>query len=426
VGRAWLSSCLTGVLVTRIHGVADEAEVTVELQQEGSVVPVSSMDVIELSDADRQVLRRLVRAGTTAQRLVVRARIVLLAGDDLPNAVIAERVGVCVDTVRKWRHRWFCSSGRASLGDAKRSGRPPRFAPVQVAQVKALVCQPPQASAVPLARWSCPELARQAAADGICAAVSSATVRRWLAEDAIKPWQYQSWIFIRDPDFAAKAQAVLDLYARQWKGAPLGPNDFVVSADEKTSIQARCRCHPTLPAGRSRMMRVNHDYHRGGAVAYLAAYDVHRATVFGRCEATTGIEPFTALVDQVMTREPYASANRVFWVVDNGSSHRGQKAIDRLAARFPNAVMVHTPVHASWLNQVEVYFSIIQRKVLSPNDFTDLAVVQKRLTDFEHRYNDTAQPFKWKFTTSDLAELLDRLDRHHPTGTASPNQTRAA
>ena len=146
----------------------------------------------------------------------------------------------------------------------------------------------------------------------------------------------------------------------------------MISADEKTSIQARCRCHPTLPPGRARMMRVNHDYHRRGAVAYLAAYDVHRAKIHGRCEDTTGIVPFTTLVEQVMTQEPYTSAERVFWVVDNGSSHRGQKAIDRLAEQFPNAVMVHTPVHASWLNQVEIYFSIIQRKVLSPNDFNDL------------------------------------------------------
>jgi len=91
------------------------------------------------------------------------------------------------------------------------------------------------------------------------------------------------------------------------------------------------------------MMRVSHDYQRRGALAYLAAYDVHQARVFGRCETTTGIEPFTALVEQVMTCEPYTSARRVFWVVDNGSSHRGRKAIDRLAERFPNAVMVHTP-----------------------------------------------------------------------------------
>jgi len=126
-----------------------------------------------------------------------------------------------------------------------------------------------------------------------------------------------------------------------------------------------------------------------------------------------------------MTQEPYASAKRVFWVVDNGSSHRGQSAIDRLAERFSNAVMVHTPVHASWLNQVEVYFSIITRKVLSPDDFTDLAVVEKRLSDFEARYHDAARPFKWKFTANDLADLLERLDsREQPPGTdsASPEQ----
>ena len=135
----------------------------------------------------------------------------------------------------------------------------------------------------------------------------------------------RSWIFLRDPDFAGKAKRVLDLYARVW-AEPLGADDYVISCDEKTSIQARCRCHPTLPPGRSRTMRVEHDYDRGGALAYLTAYDVHRAHVIGRCAPTTGITPFMALVEQVMTQEPYASARRVFWVVDNGSSHRGDAA----------------------------------------------------------------------------------------------------
>jgi hypothetical protein len=144
---------------------------------------------------------------------------------------------------------------------------------------------------------------------------------------------------------------------------------------------------PTLAPGAARAMRVNHTYGRGGALAYLAAYDVHRAKVFGRTEARTGIEPFMALVAQVMSQEPYASAKRVFWIVDNGSSHRGTKAADRLVAAFPNAVLVHTPVHASWLNQVEIYFSVVQRKVVSPNDFTKLTQVRERLRDFEDRYN---------------------------------------
>ena len=102
----------------------------------------------------------------------------------------------------------------------------------------------------------------------------------------------------------------------------------------------------------------------------------------------------------------------MFWVVDNGSSHRGQAAIDRLATQFPNAVMVHTPVHASWLNQIEIFFSIVQRKVVTPNDFTDLGVVENRLANFEDRYNQVARPFKWKFTTNDLNDLLTRLEHH--------------
>lgn len=209
-----------------------------------------------------------------------------------------------------------------------------------------------------------------------------------------------------------------------WDGKPLGEDEYVISSDEKPSIQARDRCHPTLPPGEgNRPMRVEHEYERRGAVSYLAAYDVHRAVVFGRCAPTTGIDPFMALVEQVMTQEPYKSAKRVFWVVDNGSSHRGQRAVDRLAEKFPNAVMVHTPVHASWLNQVEVYFSVVQRKVLSPNDFPDLDAVGKRLHAFEKRYNASARPFKWKFTPSDLDDLLARIARHengrnHPAATS--------
>jgi transposase len=383
-------------------------------------------DPITLTGSQRRELAGLLRSGRTEQRLVTRAAIVLAAAEGQPNAAIAASLRVCEDTVRKWRRRWCAAPGIASLADAERCGRPPVFTPAQVAQVKARACRPPTECGAPLARWSCPELADQAVAEGICPSISPTTVRRWLSEDALKPWQYRSWIFITDPDFAAKAQRVLDLYDRKWDGKPLADNDYVISADEKTSIQARCRCHPALPPGVSRAMRVSHDYDRRGAVAYLAAYDVHRAQVFGRCEDTTGIEPFARLVTQVMTQQPYACADRVFWIVDNGSSHRGRKAIDRLAAQFPNAIMVHTPVHASWLNQIEVYFSIVQRKALSPNDFTDLDLVIDRLNSFEDRYNATARPFKWKFTTNDLANLLDRLDQHQPMPDGSPAQPRAA
>jgi hypothetical protein len=214
----------------------------------------------------------------------------------------------------------------------------------------------------------------------------------------------------RDPAFAAKAGVVLDLYQRVFAGAPLGEDQYVISADEKTSIQARCRCHPTLPPGQARSMRVEHEYERRGALAYLAAWDVHHARLFGRLEPTTGIDPFGRLVEQVMTTEPYVSAERVFWIVDNGSSHRGQASIRRLEGNYANLRLVHLPVHASWLNQIEIYFSIVQRKVLIPNDLTDLAEVEQRLLGFQRRYEQTAVPFAWRYTRADLDRLIGRLD----------------
>jgi hypothetical protein len=166
-------------------------------------------------------------------------------------------------------------------------------------------------------------------------------------------------------------------------------------------------------------MRVEHEYERGGALAYLAAWDVHHARLFGRCEQTTGIAPFGRLVAQVMTTEPYASARRVFWVVDNGSSHRGRASVERLEGQWRNLRLIHLPVHASWLNQIEIYFSVIQRKVLTPNDFTDLAEVERRLLAFQHRYQRTAVPFDWRFTRADLDRLLRRLDEHQHHATAA-------
>lgn len=148
------------------------------------------------------------------------------------------------------------------------------------------------------------------------------------------------------------------------------------------------------------------EYTRGGTLAYMAAYDVHRARVFGQIAPKTGIEPFADLVAEVMTTEPYASAKRVFWVVDNGSSHNGWRSVLRMEDARPNARLVHLPVHASWLNQIEIYFSILQRKAISPVDFADLAT---RILDFQKRYNAEAKPFDWRYTRDHLNAFLTRL-----------------
>jgi transposase len=379
---------------------------------EESPVPASPY-VICLDDAARVELEAVSRRATAPFRLVQRARIVLLAAAGLENREVAARLGVCEDTARKWRRR-YCQGGLAGLADAPRPGRPRTFPARVAAEVKALACEPPAGSGRPLARWTCPELARQAAAAGIVTSVSASTVRRWLADDAIKPWQHRSWIFPRDPYFALKGGRVLDLYQRTWEGAPLGEDEYVLSADEKPGVQARSRVHLPLPPGPRRAMRAESEYVRCGTLAYLAAYDVHQARVFGRCEPTTGIRPFTALVDQVMRAEPYASAKRVFWVVDNGASHRNWAAAARLSDAYPNAQMVHLPVHASWLNQVEVYFSVIQRKLLTPDDFGDLDSLAEQVLAFEQHYNTAARPFDWRFTRTDLNQLLTRLGRHDP------------
>ncbi len=278
--------------------------------------------------------------------------------------------------------------------------------------MKALACELPHEHGLPLSRFSMSELKREAIARGIVASIGETTIWRWLSEDAIKPWNHRSWVFPRDPDFEAKGGRILDLYEGVWEDSALGPDEWVISADEKTSIQARRRRHATLPPAPRRSLRVEHEYERKGAVAYLAAWDVKQARVFGRCESSTGIEPFNRLVMQVMSQEPYRSARRVFWVVDNGSSHRGQASIDRLQGRWDNLVLVHTPVHASWLNQVEIYFSVLQRKVLTPNDFTSTAEVEDRILRFQRHYEQVARPFRWKFTRRDLQELLDRLQRY--------------
>ena len=278
-----------------------------------------------------------------------------------------------------------------------------------MATVKALACELPARREEPLSRYSTADLVRLIAAHPERPPMSASTIWRILDRDALKPWPHRSWLFPRDPQFAAKAGRVLDLYAGWWEGQPLDPADCVISADEKTSSQARARRHATTPPLPGQPMRVEHEYVRGGALAYLAAWDVRRGGAIGRGDTTTGIGPFGALVDQIMAQAPYRRAPRVFWIVDNGSSHRGAASADRRQRRYPNLILVHLPTHASWLNQIEIYFSIIQRKVLSPNDFPDLAAVERRLLAFEARYNDTAVPFDWRFTRADLDRRLAQL-----------------
>jgi hypothetical protein len=220
------------------------------------------------------------------------------------------------------------------------------FPPQQVAEVKAIACELPVTHGLPLSRFSRTELYRLVFERGVTDA-SASTIWRWLHDDAIKPWQTRSWIFPRDPNFAEKAGRALDLYARIFEGKRLRPDEYVICADEKSQLQALGRRHDSVAGGPGRPALVEFEYERGGTLAYLAAWDVHHANLFDRVEAKTGIDPFGRLVEQVMSTEPYKSARRVFWIVDNGSSHAGKTSIRRMQHAHPNAHLIHLPVHAS-------------------------------------------------------------------------------
>jgi transposase len=380
-------------------------------------MPLPRAVPVTLTAAQRTTLNKRARGAKTAYRDRLRARIVLAAARGRDNARIAADLQVTVDTVRKWRGR-FAGRGLDGLADLPRAGRPRRISELTRAAVVALACQLPAATGVPLSRWTGPELLAEVIQAAPQEKLSASSVLRILAEHPVKPWQYQSWICPRDPDFAAKAAVILDLYQGYYQGQRLAPGDRILSVDAKPSIQARGRCRPTTPAARGRPVRVEHEYVRHGALALLAALDVHTGKVFAATPDTTGIAPFMDLIGKVMSRPEYKHAPRVFVIVDNGSDHRGQTAADRLRDAHPNATLIHTPVHASWLNQVEIVFSVIQKKVLTPGDFPGLGTLSYALLAFVHRYNRSARPFNWKFTAGDLTALLHRISQHEQTATS--------
>src|SRR6266446_35288 len=350
-----------------------------------------------------------VRRKTASHQSVQRFQLALLLHEapQLGHEEAGQRVGLSGRQVRRWRQRW--ATGDFAVTDASGRGRKAVFSPLDHALIKAIACELIAETQQPLSRQSLADVtARGRSVLG--KPISRSTVWRVLDRDALKPWSYQYWIFPRYPQCAQKAGPILDLYAGRWQGRPLGSKDHILSADEKTSIQARRRCHPPLPPAPGQPAYIENEYKRGGALQYLAAWDVRRGYVMGRCEPKTGSAPFGRLVKQVLAEEPYRSGERLFWIVDNGSSHRGAAAKKRLRQIDARIILVHTPVHASWLNQVEIYFSILQRKVLTPNDFTDLEALQLRLALYEELSNQNPTPFQWKFDRTKLTALLAKIE----------------
>jgi hypothetical protein len=366
---------------------------------------------IKLSGKEKQLLRQGKRKGYKNARLVIRILIILLADAGRTLAETATILGCCEQTVLNQRKRFLArrSAGPVvALPDLPRSGRPATYGAQARAEIVATVCEVVKEHQQPLSRFSTTDLHHILVEEKGLPHLTHGSLVRILAQNVLKPWRYTYWLFPRDPDFVAKACVVLDLYAGFWEGQHLGPDEYVLSADEKT-IQVLVRCHPGLPPVPGEVQRVEFEYERLGTVAYHAAWDVFQGRILGRVAPNTCIATFKELIDLVMTQAPYHNAARTFWIVDGGSAHHPSTFPARLQGMYPSAVAVLLPTHASWLNQIELYFSIVQRKVLTPMDVADADALTQRVLDFQDYYQERAQPFSWKFTAADLKKRLDAL-----------------
>ena len=360
---------------------------------------------ITLTAQDRLDLEAVIRKATSPQRDVFRARIVLLAAAGATNTEIAEELACTRKTVRKWRGR-FAEAGRAGLADAPRSGRPPIYDDTVRAHITALACELPVKHDLPLSRLSITDI-HMVAVSEIDLCPSPSTIAAWLKHAAIKPWTWTSWKTPRDPEFAQKAAPVLDLYNGTWNGEDLTDGDVVICADEKTAIKARSR-HRS-PPGPGTPLHVEHEYDRHGGCTYQAALIVGTGEIYGRCVTRNTRANFERLVEDVMNHPICRRADRVFWILDNGTAHHPNTFTGWLKKQYDNVEGVHLPKGASWLNQIELYFSVLTRKALTGGSFESIVELMHQIAGFEVLWNAVPEPFEWTYTTGDLERLLAKL-----------------
>jgi transposase len=275
------------------------------------------------------------------------------------------------------------------------------FPPEVAIHVVRLACERPDLLGRSLSQWDCTELARQLMAEGIVAGISAATVRRILVCHHLKPWRHHLWLYPkkpRDEAFYTIISELIDLYTR-----PLPDDEIVLSVDEKTSLQPRPRLSPTRPAQLENIPnRYEHEYQRRGALNLLAAFDTRSGTVFGQCYPRKRQQEFITFLEQ-LDAEIDPHINTIHLVCDNVSTHHG-KEVRTWLAKHPRFVMHFTPVHCSWMNQVEQWFSIFQRKRLRIADFESTEHLQAKIGQFIGEWNQHAHPFNW--STKSVAKVM--------------------
>jgi len=360
---------------------------------------------IILSYSEQQHLEDVVRRATASQRDAFRARIVLLAARGFNNTQIGDKLSCTRKTARKWRNR-YAESGRAGLADKPRPGRPRVYDEATRARITALVCELPADRGLPLSRFSSADIHTEAARElDPCPARS--TIAAWLRQAAIRPWTVTSWVTPRDPQFKQKAARVCDLYTGMWEDEPLTEGDVIICADEKPGVQARSR--RKTPPGPGKSVRVEHKYDRHGTAVYQAAFIAGSGAVIGHCVNRNTRANFETLVEEVMADPICQNADRVFWIMDNGSAHHPATFKSWLQEKYPTAIGLYLPTGASWLNQIELYFSVLTRKALTGGSFHSVDAVKNRITEFEELWNEDPEPFEWTYTRDDLTRLLERL-----------------
>lgn len=363
---------------------------------------------VQLTEDEKKLLQQQVVARKTEQSKAKRAKIILKADEnpDWTDAQIAGNIGCSPALVRKWRKRW-CQT--RSLSEAPRSGRPCLFQAIVRAQVTAIACSKPTDFDIPLARWSCSDIATHLITLGIVVSIATSTVWRWLKSERIKPWRFHAWMHRIDDNFVAKATPVLKLYAQA--KFLLSAGFWVVCVDEKTSIQAREGLHPNKPAGVKQPVHFAARYVRKGATHLFAALSVAEGLIYGCCRPTKTFHDFQTFLLEVLIPEAIRrNVRHIYLILDNGSTHAPKQLQAWLNHKQKEegwnftVEVVWLPKYASWLDQIEIWFSILQRKLLTPNDFPDLKTLQQRITDFIDRHNDSAQPIKWSYTVAQMME----------------------
>ena len=352
---------------------------------------------VEVSDADRAVLEARAAASTTPRRDWQRARIILLASEGLSSPVIGEAVGLNRNQVDVWRRRWR-EEGLAGLDDRPRPGRPRVYGPSErLALVKTITTRPPEAGQLGgrrlKARMSMPEVGRILREDhGM--AISDSQVWRICKSMGLKPWQVRSWMTSHDPDFDAKAADICGLYLDPPEGWA------VFSVDEKTGIQATSRTNPTLPAqpaaagSKSRPAQQEFEYRRHGTAALFAAFECATGEVLAAPTDSVRSDNFVAFLAELDSLVP--AHLELHCIVDNLATH-GTRQVEEFLDAHHRIFLHRTPTHASWLNQIEMWFSILTRQLLDTAEFKHTTDLAGAVLDYIDDYNNRAKPFKWTY-----------------------------